>query len=75
MRTTIVLDDTLYEKLKSSIPQRKISNFINQIIKEKLADVEKRAMTKKMKEGYLNTGKDRKELDKDWDGILAEGWE
>jgi len=75
MRTTIVLDDTLYEKLKSSIPPRKISSFINQIIKEKLADVEKRALTKKMKEGYLNTGKDRKELDKDWDGILAEGWE
>lgn len=75
MRTTIVLDDTLYEKLKNSIPQRKISNFINQIIKEKLADVEKRALTKKMKEGYLNTGKDRKELDQDWDGILAESWE
>ncbi len=75
MRTTIVLDDTLYEKLKNSVPQRKISNFINQIIKEKLADIEKRAMTKKMKEGYLNTAKDRKELDQDWDGILAEGWE
>lgn len=75
MRTTIVLDDTLYEKLKNSIPQRKISNFINQIIKEKLANVEKRTMTKKMKEGYLNTGKDRKELDQDWDSILAEGWE
>jgi metal-responsive CopG/Arc/MetJ family transcriptional regulator len=74
MRTTIVLDDTLYEKLKISIPQRKISNFINQLIKEKLAEVEKEAITKKMKEGYLNTKKDRKELDKDWDSILAEGW-
>lgn len=74
MRTTIVLDDNLYEKLKTSIPQRKISNFINQLIKEKLAEVEKKAITKKMKEGYLNTKKDRKELDKDWDSILAEGW-
>lgn len=75
MRTTIVLDDTLYEKLKVSVPQRKISNFINQIIKEKLADAEEKAITKKMKEGYLNTRKDREELGKDWDGILAEGWE
>lgn len=75
MRTTIVLDDTLYEKLKDVIPQRKVSNFINQLIKEKLADAEEKAITKKMKEGYLNTRKDRKELGKDWDGILAEGWE
>lgn len=75
MRTTIVLEDTLYEKLKDSIPQRKISSFINQIIKEKLVDVEKKNLEKKMKEGYLNTRKDRKEMDNDWDGILAEGWE
>lgn len=75
MRTTIVLDDTLYEKLKDVIPQRKFSNFINQIIREKLDDAEEKAITKKMKEGYLNTRKDRKELGKDWDGILAEGWE
>ncbi len=75
MRTTIVLEDTLYEKLKDSVPQRKISNFINQLIKEKLADAEKKAIAKKMKEGYLNTRKDRKELDKDWDSIVAEGWE
>ncbi|MBI5184974.1 MAG: hypothetical protein HZA01_04520 [Nitrospinae bacterium] len=74
MRTTIVLDDSLYEKLKTNIPRRKISNFINQLIKEKLAEVEKKNVTKKMKEGYLNTKKDRKELDKDWDSVLAEGW-
>lgn len=75
MRTTIVLDDTVYEKLKKSIPQRKISSFINQLIREKFADAEENALVKKMKEGYLNTRKDRKELEKDWDRILAEGWE
>jgi metal-responsive CopG/Arc/MetJ family transcriptional regulator len=75
MRTTIVLEDALYTKLKESVPQRKISNFINQIIKEKIADAEKKVIANKMKEGYLNTSKDRKELVKDWDGILAEGWE
>lgn len=75
MRTTIVLDDIVYEKLKKSIPQRKISSFINQIIRERFADAEENALTKKMKEGYLNTRKDRKELEKDWDRILAEGWE
>lgn len=75
MRTTIVLDDTVYEKLKKSIPQRKISSFINQVIREKFVEAEENALAKKMKEGYLNTRKDRKELEKDWDRILAEGWE
>ena len=75
MRTTIVLEDAFYTKFKESVPQRKISNFINQFIKEKIADAEKKAIANKMKEGYLNTNKDRKELGKDWDGILAEGWE
>ena len=75
MRTTIVLEDALYEKLKESVPQRKISNFINQLIKEKIADAEKKAIANQMKEGYLNTNKDRKELGKDWDSIFAEGWE
>lgn len=75
MRTTIVLDDTVYEKLKKSIPQRKISSFINQLIREKFANAEENVLVKKMKEGYLNTRKDRKELEKDWDRILAEGWE
>lgn len=75
MRTTIVLDDIVYEKLKKSVPQRKISSFINQVIRERFADAEENALTNKMKEGYLNTRKDRKELEKDWDRILAEGWE
>lgn len=75
MRTTIVLEDTVYEKLKKTIPQRKLSNFINQIIREKFEAAEETALAGKMKEGYLNTRKDRKELNKDWDRVLAKGWE
>jgi predicted CopG family antitoxin len=75
MRTTIVLEDTVYEKLKKTVPQRKISSFINEVIREKFADAEETALARKMKEGYINTRKDRKELNKDWDRILAKGWE
>lgn len=47
MRTAFVLEDTLYEKLKDIIPQRKFSSYRKQIIKEKLADVEKKTAKKR----------------------------
>lgn len=75
MRTTIIIDDALYEKFKSLASKRKLSEFINQLLREKLEEEKNRALSQKMKEGYLATRRERKSLNEDWDSILAEDWE
>jgi metal-responsive CopG/Arc/MetJ family transcriptional regulator len=75
MRTTIIIEDALYEKFKSLAAKRKLSEFINQLLREKLDEEENRIFSKKMKEGYLATRRERKSLNEDWDSILAEDWE
>ncbi len=74
MRTTIIIEDALYEKFKSLAAKRKLSEFINQLLREKLEEEENRMLSKRMKEGYLATRRERKSLNKDWDSILAEDW-
>jgi len=75
MRTTIIIEDALYEKFKSLAAKRKLSDFINQLLREKLEEEENRMLSKRMKEGYLATRRERKSLNEDWDSILAEDWE
>lgn len=75
MRTTIIIEDALYEKFKSLASKRKLSEFINQLLREKLEEEENRTLSQKMKEGYLATRRERKSLNEDWDSILAEDWE
>jgi metal-responsive CopG/Arc/MetJ family transcriptional regulator len=75
MRTTIIIEDALYEKFKSLASKRKLSEFINQLLREKLEEEENRALSQKMKEGYLATRRERKSLNEAWDPILAEDWE
>jgi metal-responsive CopG/Arc/MetJ family transcriptional regulator len=75
MRTTIIIEDALYEKFKSLASKRKLSEFINQLLREKLEEEENKALSQKMKEGYLATRRERKSLNEDWDSILAEDWE
>ncbi len=75
MRTTIIIEDALYEKFKSLAAKRKLSEFINQLLREKLEEEENRMLSKRMKEGYLATRRERRSLNEDWDSILAEDWE
>ena len=75
MRTTIIIEDVLYEKFKSLAAKRKLSEFINQLLREKLEEEENKTLSKRMKEGYLATRRERKSLNEDWDSILAKDWE
>lgn len=75
MRTTIILEDSVYEKVKTIIPPRRISQFINRVIKEKIEQIERQRIIEEMKEGYIATRRNRRELNKEWDAILSEDWE
>lgn len=75
VRTTIILEDSVYEKVKTIIPPRRISQFINRVIKEKIEQIERQRIIEEMKEGYIATRRNRRELNKEWDAILSEDWE
>lgn len=75
IRTTIHLDEVLYTRLKRRASSRKMSQFINQAVAEKLYALEQAELKTAMKEGYLSTQKDRHQLNQDWEAIDAEGWE
>ncbi len=75
VRTTIVLDPSLFDKLKSLVPKRRISRFINSALAEKIGAMEKEEILNRMKEGYEATNKDRQQVEQDWDAVAAEGWD
>ena len=74
VRTTIHLDEGLYTHLKKRAPSRKMSEFINQAIAEKLNHLEQADLESTMKAGYLASRSDRTELNGDWAAVDGEGW-
>jgi metal-responsive CopG/Arc/MetJ family transcriptional regulator len=75
MRTTLVLDDNLMARVKNVVPPRKLSQFVNRLLEEKIQEMEKRELLAEMKQGYIATRENRRELNREWDAILAEKWE
>ncbi|MCC7262345.1 MAG: hypothetical protein IT369_07480 [Candidatus Latescibacteria bacterium] len=74
VRTTIHLDEDLYTHLKRRASSRKMSQFINQAIAEKLNHLEQTDLESAMRAGYLAVRKDRAQLNKDWEAVDGEGW-
>jgi len=74
IRTTIHLQEEVYEKLQQLAKSRKRSHFINQVLAEKLQQLEEQEIFDLMKEGYLATRKERACLNRDWQTVDIEGW-
>ena len=74
VRTTIHLDEDLYTHLKRRASSRKMSQFINQAIAEKLNHLEQADLKATMKAGYLAARKDRAQLNQGWAAVDGEGW-
>ena len=73
MRTlSVVLADDLYDRIKHSVPSRKISKFVSEAVEVKLQD-----QTNKLYNAYLEASKDRdREEDlEEWDTINVESWD
>lgn len=69
---SIILDDSLYTRLKQTIPNRKVSKFVAIAIAEKLQD-EESYLYKAYREAYSDIDRE-KELCL-WDKIDGENWE
>jgi hypothetical protein len=73
-KTTVSLDESLLARLRPFVPQRGLSRFINEVLAEKLAALEREQVAAEMREGYLATRADRDALANDWRVVDTEGW-
>lgn len=73
-RTTIYLDDSLLLRIRRYIPQRGLSQFVNEMLLERIAQFEQAEIEAQMREGYLATRQERQEINADWQVVDEEGW-
>ena len=74
LRTTIYLDEAVIAQLRRFIPQRGLSQLVNELLQQKAAELEKVEIEAQMAEGYLAVRQERTTLNEDWQGIDSEGW-
>jgi hypothetical protein len=74
LRTTLYLDKGVVERVRRFIPQRGLSQLINDLLQQKASELEQAEIEQRMREGYLATREDRKALNEDWQSIDGEGW-
>lgn len=69
---SITLADDLYDRIKHTIPSRRVSKFVSEAVEVKLNE-----QTDDLYKAYLASAqdRDREEVLKDWDAINIESWE
>ncbi|MBP6440507.1 MAG: hypothetical protein KA259_02780 [Caldilineaceae bacterium] len=74
LRTTIYLDDAIVTKIRRYVPKRGLSHLVNEMLQQKVAELEQAEVEAQMREGYLVSRQDRAELNADWQNVDGEGW-
>lgn len=74
LRTTVYLDEGVAERVRRFIPQRGLSQLINDLLEQKVVELEQAEIERQMREGYLAVREDRKALNEEWQSIDGEGW-
>ena len=73
-RTTIDLDESLLPHVRRFVPPRGLSKFVNQLLVERVDELEQAEIEAQMREGYLATRQERQELNEEWQIVDGEGW-
>ena len=73
-RTTIYLDETLLDRVRRFVAPRGLSTLISELLDEKVRQFERSEIEAAMREGYLATNGERRELNADWQVVDGEGW-
>lgn len=73
-RTTIYLDENLLNRARRFVSPRGLSALISEILDERVRQLEQAELEAAMREGYLATNPERKELSADWEIVDGEGW-
>ena len=69
---SVTLADDLYDRIKHTVPPRRVSKFVSEAVEVKL-----KGQTDDLYKAYLAASQDgdREALSKDWDTINTESWE
>ena len=73
-RTTIYLDETVLVRIRRFIPARDLSQIVNELLLERIAQLEQAEIEAQMREGYLATRQKRQDLNQEWQVVDGEGW-
>jgi hypothetical protein len=73
-RTTIYIDESLMNRVRSHVPPRGLSALINELLTERVQQWEQAELQARLREGYLATRAERREVNEDWQAIDGEGW-
>jgi hypothetical protein len=74
IRTTVQIDDALMERARRLIPARGFSRLVNEALAARVDALERERVEAAMREGYLATRDDRRDLNQDWEIVDVEGW-
>jgi len=74
LRTTIYLDEAVVHQLRRFIPQRGLSQVVNDLLQQKVTELERAEIEAQMAEGYLAVREERAAFNEDWQRLDGEGW-
>jgi hypothetical protein len=70
----VYLDDALVTRAQLLVPRRGLSQLLNDLLAERLDQMEREALEARMREGYIATREERAELNVNWEQLDGEGW-
>ena len=73
-RRTIYLDEKLLERVRRFVSQRDLSRLVSELLDERVRQLEQVEIETAMRNGYLATNSDRRELNADWQVVDGERW-
>jgi Arc/MetJ family transcription regulator len=74
IRTTVQIDDALMARARRLVSARGFSRLVNDALEARVDALEREHIEAVMREGYLATREDRRELNQDWAVVDGEGW-
>ena len=74
IRTTIYLDEKLLERVRRFVVPRDLSRLVSELLDERVRQLEQVEIETAMRNGYLATNNERRDLNADWQIVDGEGW-
>jgi hypothetical protein len=68
------VDEALALRAQRLMPTYKLSRLVNDLLAERVAQLEQAELEAQMHQGYIASHQDRQELNADWQIVDGEGW-
>ena len=74
IRTTIYLDERLLERVQRFVAPCDLSRLVSELLDERVRQLEQVEIETAVRNGYLATNNERRDLNADWQIVDGEGW-